>query len=305
MKMIVTGGAGFIGSHLAQSLLADGVEVHVIDNLITGHSEYVPSAAAMHPLDIRSEEVKRLIVSLHPDVVFHLAAQVDVQSSVSEPAYDASVNIAGTVNLLEACRLASVNKFIFASSCAVYGDQRAAMIREETPQRPISYYGLSKLAGEWYIELFHRLYGLNYTILRYANVYGPRQTSKGEAGVVSLFLDRLKSGQPLRIFGDGEQTRDFVYVKDVVAANIAAIDKGHLQTVQVSTASATSINQLVESLKQIHNGEILVQYEQERIGDIENSCLDNRFAAAQLAWKPKYRLHEGLVQTYNNVMNAG
>lgn len=298
MKAIVSGGAGFIGSHLVESLLAEGAEVHVIDNLVTGHSNYVPLGATLHQLDIRDDEAKQLIVSLKPEVVFHLAAQVDVQRSVLEPDYDSGVNISGTVNLLEACRLMSVKKFIFASSCAVYGDQPVSMIQEETPQHPISYYGLSKLACEWYIELFHRLYGLNYSILRYANVYGPRQTPKGEGGVVANFLNRLKTDRPLTIFGDGEQTRDFVYVKDVVSANLAVIGKGDLQTLQIGTATPTTINQLADLLKNIHGRDVQIQYTAERKGDIRNSCLDNRKAAMELRWRPKYNLNEGLAQTY-------
>jgi UDP-glucose 4-epimerase len=302
MKVIVTGGAGFIGSHLVESLLSNGAKVHVIDNLVTGHSEHVPFGATLHPFNIRDEEAKELIISLRPDVVFHQAAQVDVQRSVLEPDYDAGVNIAGTVNLLEASRLASVKKFIFASSYAVYGDQPMPMIHEETPQHPISYYGLSKLTCEWYIELFHRLYGLNYTILRYANVYGPRQTPKGEGGVVAIFMNRLKSERPLTIFGDGEQTRDFVYVKDVVSANLAAVDKGDLQTLQVGTATPTAINQLADLLNKIHGREIQIRYEAERLGDIRNSCLDNRKAAAELGWKPRYNLCDGLAETYGYVI---
>ncbi|WP_199623700.1 NAD-dependent epimerase/dehydratase family protein [Paenibacillus alkalitolerans] len=304
MKAIVTGGAGFIGSHLAEALVSEGAEVHVIDNLVTGNPEYVPPGAALHKLDIRQEETKEFIMSLQPDVVFHQAAQVDVQRSVRQPDYDAGVNIAGTVNILEACRLASVNKFIFASSCAVYGDQPVDMIREETRQQPISYYGLSKLTCEWYIELFHQLYGLSYTILRYANVYGPRQTAKGEGGVVAIFLQRLASGQPVTVFGDGEQTRDFVYVKDVVSANMAAVRKGDQQTIQVSTGIPTSINKLVEMVRGIHGEDIEVRYEPERPGDIRNSCLANDKAARELSWKPKYSLHDGLLESYLSVKSV-
>lgn len=302
MKMVVTGGAGFIGSHLAEALIANGAEVHVIDNLTTGNVDNVPSGAVFHHVDIRDEEAKELIVTLRPDAVFHLAAQVDVQRSVKEPDYDAGVNIAGTVNLLEASRLAGTGKFIFASSCAVYGDQPVPLITEETPQVPISYYGLSKLTCEWYIELFHQLYGLPYTILRYANVYGPRQTPKGEGGVVAIFMEKLKHDKPLIIFGEGEQTRDFVYVKDVVAANLAALDKGNKYKIQIGTALASTVNQLAAIVRSIHPHAVQVIYQPARPGDIENSCLDNQRAATLLGWKPQYGLQDGLRETYQHVL---
>ena len=226
MKAIVTGGAGFIGSHLVDELIQNGAKVHVLDNLISGYSDYVHPLAVLHTDDICSNEAQQIILREKPDVVFHLAAQADVGRSVAEPGYDADVNINGTINILEACRTASVRKVIFSSTSAVYGNLQKDLISEADFVVPISYYGLSKLTAESYIRLFYALHRLPYTILRYANVYGPRQTAKGEGGVVAVFLDNIKKGKPLMIHGDGEQTRDFIYVKDVVQANIAAVIKG-------------------------------------------------------------------------------
>jgi UDP-glucose 4-epimerase len=302
MKAMVTGGAGFIGSHLVEALLAEGAKVHVIDNLSTGDASYVPPGATLHHLDIRHEETCQLIRSERPDIVFHHAAQVDIQQSLSDPGYDAAVNIAATAGLLQACCQSSVKKVIYASSCAVYGSLHKPLIQEDDPVDPISFYGLSKLTPESYLQIFYQLYGLPYTILRYANVYGPRQTSKGEGGVIAIFLDRLRNGMPFIIYGDGEQTRDFVYVKDVVAANLAAIKRGDGQIVQVGTAASTSVNYLIEMLRSIHGSEIVAVYRQVRPGDIRHSCLSHAKAHEHLAWKPLYDVYRGLKETYEYVM---
>jgi UDP-glucose 4-epimerase len=298
MKALVTGGAGFIGSHLVNSLVSAGADVHVIDNLSTGHPDYVHPHAVLHVLDVASQDAKEVIQNVQPDVVFHQAAQVDVQRSIREPNYDANVNIVGTINLLEACSLASVKKFIYASSCAVYGDLEVDLITEENPAQPISFYGISKLTPESFIRLFHKMYGLSYTILRYANVYGPRQTPKGEGGVIAIFLNRLKHGMPLTVYGDGEQTRDFVYVKDVVSANLAAVNHGHQEVFHVGTAVSTSVNQLVELLSNLHGSPIPVVYEPERKGDIRHSCLDNRKARQKMGWSPQNSIVDGLRESY-------
>jgi UDP-glucose 4-epimerase len=299
MKAIVTGGAGFIGSHLVEKLISNGAKVHVLDNFISGNLEYVHPHAVIHTNDICSIEAKQIILRERPDVVFHLAAQADVGRSIREPKYDANVNINGTINILEACREASVKKIIFSSTSGVYGSLQKDLISEEDVAIPISYYGLSKLTAESYIRLFYQLYGLPYTILRYGNVYGPRQTAKGEGGVVAVFLERIKKGMPLSIHGDGEQTRDFIYVKDVVQANIAAIDQGDQETIHVSTALKTSINQLSKMLIQIHGSELDTIYTCARTGDIKHSCLDNQKAHQLLNWNPKTDIFQGLIQTYS------
>ncbi|MCQ6282558.1 NAD-dependent epimerase/dehydratase family protein [Bacillus sp. EB600] len=305
MKALVTGGAGFIGSHLVEELISKGAAVHVIDNLSSGYLDYVHPQAILHNADICSEEAKKLILNEKPDFVFHLAAQADVGRSIQFPRHDAGVNINGTINIIEACRESSVKKVIFASTSAVYGKLQKDLISEKDIAVPISYYGLSKLTAEAYIRLFSQLYELPYTILRYGNVYGPRQTAKGEGGVVAVFLERLKKGVPLSIHGDGEQTRDFIFVEDIVQANLAAIVRGNNETIQVSTAKSTSINQLVKILSQIHGITLDTIHTSERTGDIKHSCLDNKKAAEFLHWSPKVDIFQGIMETYTSVFKSG
>jgi UDP-glucose 4-epimerase len=304
LKAFVTGGAGFIGSHLVDELISIGAEVHVLDNLVTGSLDYVHSKAVVHITDLCNPETKQIIRREKPDVVFHLAAQIDVQQSIRKPEQDANVNIIGTIQIMDACREASVKKIIFSSTAGVYGNLQKEMISEHDPTEPISYYGLSKLSAEAYIRLFHRLYGLPFTILRYANVYGPRQTAHGEGGVVALFLSHLLNEQPLYIHGNGEQTRDFVFVKDIVRANLAAINCGHQETIQVSTASRTSINQLIAFLSLLHGSELNTVHSVSRPGDIKHSCLDNNKAREILQWHPQYDIYTGLKEAYDFYMNT-
>jgi len=298
MKVVVTGGAGFIGSHLVESLLCQGIEVSIIDNLVSGQSYISHPLAVFHHMDIRSRDAKDVIVHEKPDVVFHLAAQTDVQKSLQDPQYDAQVNICGTINLLEACREAQVRKLIFTSTSAVYGDLHKERISEEDPVAPISYYGLSKLAAESYIHLFHQLYGISYTILRFSNVYGPGQIAKGEGGVVAVFLDRIHAKKQLNIHGDGEQTRDFIYVKDVIRAIQAAAERGDEEIIQVSSSRKTSINQLVSMLFRIHGVATEIIHTPTNKGDVKHSCLDNRKAYELLQWQPLVDLSDGLAATY-------
>lgn len=298
MKALVTGGAGFIGSHLVEELIAKGCKVHVLDNMISGYLEHIPPEVNLHVQDICSKEAKQLIIKEKPDIVFHLAAQADVGRSINEPQYDADVNIKGTINILEGCRDAKVKKLIFASTSAVYGNLQKEILSENDQTIPISYYGLSKLTAEFYIRIFSQLYDFPYTILRYGNVYGPRQTAKGEGGVVAVFLEKIKKGIPLNIHGDGEQTRDFIYVKDIVQANIAAINCGHHEIIQVSTSKRTSVNQIIDMLTQIHGSKIITQYTDPRNGDIKHSCLNNKKARHLLQWEPKIGIFHGLLETY-------
>ncbi|WP_261304758.1 NAD-dependent epimerase/dehydratase family protein [Paenibacillus andongensis] len=303
MKAVVTGGAGFIGSHLVEELLAEQFEVHIIDNLISGKQKHVNPQAIFHLADISSEQIKPLIVDIRPDVVFHLAAQADVQRSIQNPGYDAMVNLVGTIYLLEACRDAAVSKFIFASTSAVYGNLQKEQIVETDPTSPISYYGISKYSAESYIRVFQQLYGLPYTILRYGNVYGPRQTPKGEGGVVAVFMERIQQGAPLTIHGDGEQTRDFVYVKDVVRANVAAMKRGEQEIIHVSTANRTSINDLARLLTQFHGTDLPIIHSLAREGDIKHSNLNNQKGLECLGWQAKYEIRAGLEETYHSYMN--
>jgi UDP-glucose 4-epimerase len=298
MKIIVTGGAGFVGSHLVDALVLRGAEVHIVDNLVTGNVKNLHPQAILHKENICSIAAKEIIKRVRPDVVFHLAAQVDVSRSIREPQYDANVNVGGTVNILQACCEASVKKLIFSSTCGVYGNLQKSLIFEDDLTAPISYYGLSKLAAESYIRLFGQLYGLSYTILRYANIYGPGQSEKGEGGVVAQFLSRIMKEKPIYIHGDGEQTRDFIYVKDVVSANLAAVNHGTMETIQISTASAISVKHLAETLGKIHKDHIQMEYRPKRTGDIRHSCLNNDKAHKELKWIPEYGLYKGLEETY-------
>lgn len=298
MKAVVTGGAGFIGSHLVRELIGRQAQVHVIDNLSSGKAERIHPDAIVHTHDIQSREAEDVIATVCPDVVFHLAAQADVQHSLKEPYTDAAVNIAGTARILAACRSVKKTKLVFASTSAVYGELERERILEHDPTSPISFYGMSKFTAEGYIRLFGELYGLPYTILRYGNVYGPGQTAKGEGGVIALFMERLLHSQPLRVYGDGEQTRDFIYVQDVVQANLAAINHGNHQTIQISTGQPTSVNRIIGLLNQFHSAAIPVEYHPARPGDIKHSCLDNSKARQALRWEPEASVSQGLLKTY-------
>lgn len=300
MKALVTGGAGFIGSHLARELLERQWEVHVIDDLSTGHASKVPPGATLHKVDIRQPEVEERIAGIKPDIVFHLAAQADVQRSIKEPDTDAAINITGTARILKACAAAQTRKLIFSSTSAVYGELSKDSITEEDSPRPISFYGMSKWAGEQYLEVFRRLHGLPYTVLRYGNVYGPGQTAKGEGGVIALFMEKLARNEPLRIHGDGGQTRDFIYVKDVVAANLAAVAAGDGETLQISTGHTTSVNRIALLLRELHPAEIQVEHGPSRPGDIRHSCLDNTTAQKLLSWQPAVSFPQGLAETYRH-----
>lgn len=298
--VVVTGGAGFIGSHLVRRLASLGLRVHVIDNLSTGRAEKVPPEAVLHTLDIRSPDAYKTIVTIQPDAVVHLAAQADVQQSIRDPFLDMDINIGGTLNILNACREAKVRKVIFASTSGVYGNLQKDMMTERDPTLPISFYGLSKLAGEQYIRLYTSLFGLSHAILRFANVYGPGQTAKGEGGVVAIFMDRIRRERQLVVNGDGNQTRDFIYVKDVVEALIAACSYQESLTLHVSTGKAATVNDLVSSLRKFHSREIKVQHGPDKPGDIRHSCLSNHEIQRKLLWKPVYSLEQGLQETYRS-----
>lgn len=298
MKAAVTGGAGFIGSHLTDYLLKAGYEVHIMDNFTSGHYYHDHPNAIIHEVDIRSELAQEILAKEQPQIVFHLAAQADVTLSIKNPCEDADININGTINILEGCRKGNVQKIIFSSTSAVYGNLQKAAIDEQDLAAPISYYGLSKLSAERYIQLYQTLYGLDYTILRYGNIYGPRQTAKGEGGVIAVFMDRIKNGTSLKIHGDGKQTRDFVYVEDVVKANIAAMTRGNNEIFHVSTNKPTSINDLAEILIQLHPESLETVHSDSRTGDIKHSCLLNNKCCKELGWKPEFSIMTGLEKTY-------
>lgn len=301
-KVVVTGGAGFIGSHLVQRLIGLGDEVHVIDDLSTGHLEHVHPEAKLHVLDIRSLDAADTIATIRPSHVVHLAAQADVQRSVLDPAADLDINVNGTLNILNACRKVKVGKLIFTSTSGVYGENSRELLVESDPVKPISFYGLSKLAAEQYIALFDRLFDLPYTILRLANVYGPGQTPKGEGGVIAIFMDKLKQGLPLTVNGDGEQTRDFIYVEDIVSAIIAAAECEHRGIIHASTARRTSLNEMIDLLGTLHPQPIQVTRRPDKPGDIKHSCLSNTKSAQLLRWQPSHSLLQGLERTYRSAM---
>lgn len=302
MKVLVTGGAGFIGSHIVDKLLAEGCRVTVIDNLSTGLAENVNPAAEFIKLDIADDELSEVFAAGKFDFVIHQAAQTAVPKSLEEPDFDCRVNILGTVNILEAARRTGVKRLVFASSAAVYGNVSAVPITEDAPVQPTSFYGLSKLTVEKYLALYYSLFGLEYITLRYANVFGERQGDAGEGGVVSIFARRFFQGDSLAIFGDGGQTRDFIYAGDVADANYLALTATQANTAyNVSTATETSVSQLADLMGRIAGKTVQRDYQPARDGDIYRSSLDNRAAAAGLGWRPKTRLAEGLAAAYRSL----
>ncbi|MGE5417629.1 MAG: NAD-dependent epimerase/dehydratase family protein [Acidobacteriota bacterium] len=299
MKVLVTGGAGFIGSHLVDSLIADN-DVLVVDNLSTGCRSNVNNQARFYELDIRSTDLSILVKTEQPEIIYHLAAQASVPVSLMDPILDADINIMGTLRLLESCIAAGTRKVIFSSTAAVYGAPEYLPIDEKHTLAPMSGYGLSKMTVEQYLSIFKANHGLDYTVLRYANVYGERQNTSGEGGVVSIFLDRLHQGKAPSIFGDGNQTRDFIYVKDVVKANLKATHAGSGQIINISTAQSSTVNDLFQIISGIIDVSIQPVYAEPRAGDIRDSILDNRKAADVLAWQPEYSLATGLQSTLHN-----
>jgi UDP-glucose 4-epimerase len=298
LRAIVTGGAGFIGSHVADALLARGDDVTVLDSLVTGSREKVPSGAELRVGDIRSD-AQALFDELRPELCCHLAAQADVGTSVERPDYDADVNVLGTLRVLEAAQVHGTHVVFSSTGGAIYGecDGPAA---EDAPRRPISPYGIAKLAAEEYVAGWNRLFGTNHVSLRFANVYGPRQEASLEGGVVAIFLDRMAAGEETTIFGDGEQTRDFVYVGDVVAAVLAAAPHEG-GTFNVGTGVETSINELHAACRRVTGYIREPRYEPPRPGDIRRSVTDPSLAARDLGWKAAQSLDEGLALTWDAV----
>lgn len=306
MKVLVTGGAGFIGSHIVDLLVESGFRVSVVDDLSTGRFENVNPGVNFYRIGVESGDFGEVIARERPDAVVHQAAQVDVQRSLREPLADAEINILGAVNLLEACRRYNVSKVVYASSAAVYGNPAYLPADEKHPVKPQSPYGASKYTVEHYLRIYCEVYGVRYTVLRYANVYGPRQDAGGEGGVVAIFVDKLLSAEAPKIFGDGEQTRDFVFVKDVAAANLAALHRGDGLILNVSTGAMLSVNSLFHTIKNITGSRLSPVYCPPRPGDITYSCLANENAREALEWRPRYSLEEGLRETvefYKKILN--
>lgn len=297
---MVTGGAGFIGSHLVDALLARGDEVHVVDDLTTGSRANLAAAAELHELDIRDEGIQELADRLRPEAVYHLAAQADVGTSVERPAFDAEVNVVGTVRVLEAARATGARVVFTSSGGAIYGEcERPA--REGDDPQPLSPYAASKFAGEGYLGTWNRLYGARHVSCRLANVYGPRQRPTLEGGVVAIFLDRLRDGQDTEIFGDGNQTRDFVYVGDVVRALIAAGASDAGGVYNVGSGLATAVGELHRLCAETAGVEQEPRFAPERPGDLRRSVIDPSRAARELDWRTETTLAAGLFSTWKSL----
>ncbi|HLI80413.1 MAG TPA: NAD-dependent epimerase/dehydratase family protein [Candidatus Binataceae bacterium] len=302
MKILVTGGAGFIGSHTVDALVATGNhQVAIIDNLSAGKRHQVNSAAKFHEIDLRdADAVRRAIEAETPEVIVHLAAQMDVRRSVADPSYDAQVNIIGFLNLIESARQHGLRRVVFSSTGgAIYGEQEAFPASEEHPLHPVSPYGITKLATEAYLFFYKVQYGIEYTALRFGNVYGPRQDPHGEAGVVAIFCGRMLEGQPCTIFGDGKQTRDYVFVGDVVRANVAAAASNVSGAINIGTGIETSVNDLYHTLGTVADVTRAPEYAPARPGEQSRSVISPARAAQLLNWRPQIDLAHGLDQTFS------
>jgi UDP-glucose 4-epimerase len=305
-RVLVTGGAGFIGSHVADAFLAADSDVTVIDNLSRGRPQQAPRAAEFRQLDVGSEEARALVAGGKFEVIVHLAAQVDVRVSVSDPVFDAEENLLALLSLLEGARAGGTRRIVFSSSGGVvYGERRPPLV-ETAPKFPISPYGVTKLAAEYYLGCYAQLYGLETVALRYSNVFGPRQDPHGEAGVVAIFGNRLRHKKALTIYGDGNQTRDYVYVADVARANVLAADAAlppldgtiDARAFNIGTGIETSVNALAHAMIKASGVEVAVEHAPSRGGELLANALTADKAARVLGWKPAVSLAEGLKTTY-------
>ncbi|WP_434284221.1 GDP-mannose 4,6-dehydratase [Clostridium botulinum] len=303
MKVLVSGGAGFIGSNLVDKLINLGHNVCIIDNLSTGNINNVNKKAQLYINDILDPNVSKIFEKEKFDIVYHLAAQIDVQKSITNPIFDSNVNVCGTINIINNCVNYNVKKIVYSSSAAVYGPPEYLPIDEKHGIMPISYYGLSKYTAEEYIRLFSDLNNLDFTILRYANVYGIRQDPKGEGGVISTFMNSLFKKQPLYIFGDGSALRDYIFVEDIVDANIAALSSGSKERFNIGTGVYTSVKKLAENMIDIVGLKYNIEYAPARKGDITNSYFNISKAKNKLNWIPKFSLKDGLKKTIEYYKN--
>ncbi|MEA2015973.1 MAG: NAD-dependent epimerase/dehydratase family protein [Actinomycetota bacterium] len=301
MKVLITGGAGFIGSNVAEGLLAEKYEVVIIDDLSNGKKENIPKKAKFYQCDVRDKSICDIFEDERPDIVIHNAAQLSVRVSVERPVFDADINIIGGLNVISACNNYSVKKIIFASSGGtVYGEQEYFPANEKHPTAPVSPYGVAKLTTENYLYYFYKTYGLEYISLRYGNIYGPRQDPCGEAGVVAIFSGRMLDGKNPAINGDGLQTRDYVYVKDVVNANIKAVKSDFVGPLNIGTEKETSVIELFKILKEVSGKSGLKEvHGPPKEGEQKRSRLSCRLAKEAIGWQPQISLEEGLMLTYN------
>lgn len=298
MKILVTGGAGFIGSNLVDGLVAAGHDVFVVDNLSTGGKSNLNANVKFYETDICDKlELKNIFETEKPEVVFHLAAQASVSVSVDNPALDVNVNVIGTINLLELCRDYAVKKFIFSSTGgAIYGDKASRPTAETAEEKPLTPYGMDKLQAERFIEFFAADSQIKPVILRYANVYGPRQNPHGEAGVIAIFTAKMLANESCKLYGDGEQTRDFVYVSDVVEANLKALEYGHMGTFNIGSGKETTINDVTRILRNAAQTNVEPTHEPAKL-EQRHSCLDSTKAQEVLQWHPSVSIEEGLEKT--------
>jgi UDP-glucose 4-epimerase len=301
MRILVTGGAGFIGSHVVDSYVTAGHRVTVVDNLVSGNVKNLNRRARFVKVDVRGKQMELIFKSGRFDVVNHLAAQIDVRRSVEDPVFDADVNILGLLNMLELSRKFRVKKIIFSASGGTYYGECARPARETDPPRPLSPYGISKLASECYLRAYRSLHSLPFTVLRYGNVYGPRQDPHGEAGVVAIFCQRLLAGTPAFIYGTGKQQRDYVYVADVARANVAALSRGEGESINIGTGRAADVNRLFEILRSCHPAKSTFERKPARPGELFRSVLNISKAARVLGWKPRVSLKDGLAETYRYI----
>ena len=298
MKVLVTGGAGFIGSHVADALAAEGHEVHVLDDMSSGKLENIGPDTILHELDIRDESAAALFDRHSFDVLVHHAAQMDVRRSVADPSFDADVNLRGFLNLMEAGRKAGLSKVVFASTGgAIYGEPDYTPQDEKHPLRPLSPYGITKLATEKYLYFYEQEYGIPYVALRYGNIYGPRQNPHGEAGVIAIFIDRLLTDRQPVIYGDGEQTRDYAFVGDVVKANLAAVAYNGSGVFNVGTGRETSVNTLFRLLRDEIAPDVPEHHEQGKPDEQRRSVLDYAHIQSVLGWSPEIEIQQGLSAT--------
>ena len=301
MRILVTGGAGFIGSHTVDALVAAGAhEVSVLDGLSSGKREQVNPAARFYEADLRNADaIVPILEREKPEVIYHLAAQMDVRRSVADPAFDAGINLVGFLNLIEAARRNGLRRVVFASTGgAIYGEQEQFPCDEDHPRRPVSPYGVAKLATEAYLFFYKVQYGIDYVALRYANVYGPRQDPHGEAGVVAIFCGRMLEGKPSAIFGDGEQTRDYIFVGDVARANVAALGAKASDAFNIGTGVETNVNQLYRSLASAAGLKTPPSYSPARPGEQRRSVISPARAGQVLGWRPEVTLDDGLERTF-------
>jgi UDP-glucose 4-epimerase len=287
MRIVVTGGAGFIGSHVAEAYLALGHEVLVVDNLSTGFEGNIPNGARFARTSIRDDCVGDLLAEFRPEVVNHHAAQMDVRRSVADPIFDAEENILGSLNIIRACVDAGVRKVVYAGTGgATYGEPEHIPADENTLPNPLSQYGVSKHTVEHYLYVYRRLYGLDYTVLRYPNVYGPRQNPHGEAGVIAIFTAKLLAGETPVIFGDGSKTRDYVFVGDVVSGNVLALTRASGEVVNLGSGIETSDREVFDAVASAVGSDVEPRYEKVRPGEVSRICLDPRKAHGVLGWRP-------------------